>query len=75
MRFTPWKCPECGQTAKGTLETVPGLALLVFDDSGDADYEGETVINWNNQASQHDETGRDILECPEGHQWPAEREE
>ena len=51
------------------------LALLVFDDSGDADYEGETVINWNNQASQHDETGRDILECPEGHQWPAEREE
>jgi hypothetical protein len=71
MRFTPDKCPECGEQALGTLETVPGLALLVFDDNGDA--EGETKIDWDSQVSQRDEAGRVLLECSEGHQWPAER--
>jgi hypothetical protein len=75
MRFKPWKCPECGQPAKGTLETIPGLALLTFDDDGQAEYDGETDIDWNNQATLHDDASRDMLECPDGHQWPAERED
>lgn len=73
MRFTPANCPECGQLAHGTLETVPGIALLVFDDNGNAEYEGETKIDWDSQVSQRDEAGRVLLECSEGHQWPAER--
>lgn len=75
MRFKPWKCPECGQPAKGTVDLIPGLALLTFDDDGHAEYEGETEVNWNNQATRHDQAGNEILECPAGHQWPAEREE
>lgn len=75
MRFTPWKCPECGQPAKGTLETVPGLALLTFDDDGKAEYDGETKIDWDGQESQQDECGRSLLECHAGHQWPATRED
>jgi hypothetical protein len=75
MRFTPWKCPECGQPAKGTVEAVPGLALLTFDDEGQAEYASETEIDWNNQTSQHDAAGNDLLECHNGHQWPAKREE
>ena len=75
MRFTPWKCPECGQSAQGTVDTIPGLALLAFDDNGNAEYNGETKIDWNNQTTLHDESGRDLLECPAGHQWPAERED
>ena len=71
MRFTPWKCPDCGQPAEGTVETVPGLALLVFDDSGQAEYEGETKIEWDGQATCRDESGNTILECPNGHQWSA----
>ena len=75
MRFTPWKCPECDQPAQGTVDIIPGLALLAFDSNGNADYDGETKVDWNNQATQHDESGRDLLECPAGHRWPAERED
>jgi len=73
MRFSPWKCPTCGQPAAGTLETVPGLALLAFDDSGQAGYEGETKLDWNGQVTCRNESGKAILECPAGHQWPADR--
>ena len=75
MRFKPWKCPECGQPAKGSLETVPGLALLTFDADGQAEYDGETEVDWDNQATQHDEAGNDLLECPQGHQWPTQRKD
>ena len=53
---------------------VPGLALLTFDASGEASYAGDTDIDWNNQATVHDESGRVSLECPERHQWRAECE-
>jgi hypothetical protein len=75
MRFKPWKCPECGQPAKGTVDTIPGLALLAFDGEGNAEYDGETKVDWDNQTTRHDEAGHDLLECPAGHQWPAERED
>ena len=71
MRFSPWKCPECGEAAKGTLETIASLALLMFDDDGQAEYAGETELDWNSQATRHDEAGNTVLECPAGHQWPA----
>jgi hypothetical protein len=54
MRFKPWKCPECGQPAKGTLETISGLALMTFDAEGNAEYDGETKVDWDNQVTQHD---------------------
>jgi len=75
MRFMPWKCPRCGQAAAGTLETVPGLALLMFDDNGQAEYSGETTIDWNDQATDLDESGKVILECSNHHRWPAEYED
>jgi len=54
---------------------IPGLALLTFDAEGHAEYDGETEVDWNNQATQRDEAGNDLLECPAGHQWSAERED
>lgn len=72
MRFTPWKCPECGQPANGTLEMIPGLALLTFDDNGEATYAGDTEIDWDNQMTRDDEDGRVRLECPAHHRWPAD---
>ena len=74
MRFTPWKCPRCGQAAAGTLETVPGLALLMFDNNGQAEYTGETTLDWNDQATDQ-EFGKVILECPQRHRWSAEHED
>jgi len=75
MRFNPWKCPECGLPAKGTIETITGLALLTLDDDGEAEYTGETEIDWNNQIAKHDDAGNDLLECSAGHQWQAERKD
>jgi len=71
MRFDPWKCPECGDAAKGTLETVPGLALLIIDPDGAADYAGETEMDWDGQRTILDNEGRATLQCPSGHQWQA----
>jgi hypothetical protein len=50
------------------------LALLVFDEQGNADYEGETKVDWDSQVSLVDARGRITLECPSGHQWPATAE-
>lgn len=71
MRFAPYRCPECDQLAAGTVEVVQGIALVTFDDEGDAEYTGETKIDWNSQVTVRDALGRITLECPEGHQWPA----
>ena len=67
MRFTPWKCPECNQAAKSTVELIRGLALLMFDEEGDADYEGETKVDWDSQTSLLDARNQVTLECPNGH--------
>jgi len=71
MRFQPWRCPVCAQHAKGVLETIPGLALLVFEDNGEAQYAGGTDVCWDGQETVCDQNGQATLVCPEGHQWPA----
>jgi hypothetical protein len=75
MRFHPCRCPECGEAAEGTHELVPGLALLTFDGQGEAEYAGETELDWNGQRTIHDEAGRVTLSCPRGHAWQAQMEE
>ena len=67
MRFDPPTCPECGEYAKGTFETVPGLALLMFDADGEAEYFGQTDMCWDMQTTDLDEQGRATLICPAGH--------
>lgn len=71
MRFEPWKCPKCDQQAKGTLERIPGLALVVFDEEGEAEYLGSTDVFWDDQITLEDEEGRVTLLCPAGHEWQA----
>jgi hypothetical protein len=71
MRFDPPTCPECGEYAKGTFETIPGVALLMFDDDGNAEYFGQTDVGWDGQETDRDEQGRATLICPSGHAWQA----
>ena len=71
MKFDRPRCPECGELAWGMLEQVPGLALLLFDEDGRAEYDGETKMFWDDQTTCRDEGGRITLECPNGHRWPA----
>jgi hypothetical protein len=71
MRFDSWRCPECGETAKGQWDTVPGLALLTFDTDNNCEWAGETEMRWDGQVPDIDAEGRVLLECPNGHQWRA----
>jgi hypothetical protein len=71
MRFDQPRCSVCGQWARGTLELLPGLALLIFHDNGEAEYQGETKIAWNDQVPYRDAKDRVTLQCPNGHQWQA----
>jgi hypothetical protein len=71
MRFDPWKCPTCGQPAKGVREMIPGLTRLLFDEEGDAEYDGGVDLCWDGQTELRDAQGRVTLECSEGHQWQA----
>jgi len=75
MRFSPIACPVCGKLAKGTIETVQGVALFEIDpNTAEAEYEGSTEIWWDGQMTDRDLEGRYILICEEGHDWPAELE-
>jgi hypothetical protein len=71
MRFDVPRCTLCGELASGTLEQVPGIALLIFDENDTAEYAGETKMAWDDQVTCRDSDGRVTLECPSGHQWQA----
>lgn len=79
MALKQFKSPG-GSPIIGTLETVPGVALIAgFDpDTGEAEYDGETMMFWNDQATvkrggkavfvdaAHEEWTRDqLIEIPE----------
>jgi hypothetical protein len=71
MRLDPATCPVCRRPAKGTLEIIPGLALLRFDEGGLVAYSGQTEIDRNGQKTVEDDQGRVVLLCPVGHEWSA----
>lgn len=70
MKFECHKCPQCGEVAEATLEEINGWALLVFEEDGTADWEGETKIDWNSQKTYEDPMSGEVsLRCPSGHTW------
>jgi hypothetical protein len=69
MKLAKPNCPTCGKPARGTLDTIYGVALLAEPDKdGQTDYIGETDVNWDSQRPVDDPEGI-TLECQEGHQW------
>ncbi len=71
MRFESWRCPICGDVAVGTHDMVPGTALLVFDDEGEAWWTCETELFWDGQKTERDALGRVELVCGQSHTWRA----
>jgi hypothetical protein len=69
MIFDTPRCEICGELAKGTMESLPGVALFVFDKEDTAEYSGETEIWWNDQTTRYDAEGRIALVCPNDHVW------
>ncbi len=74
MRFAPLPCPECGAMARGTLETIPGLAEFAPAADGSIEYTGYTNVWWDEQRTVVDEGGYVRLACPNGHDWAAQGE-
>lgn len=77
MKFARPQCPECGRFADGTVDWIPGKALITFE-GDEAFYDGETEVDWDgqtNDADVHRGYGKDVpdhtirLVCPRGHEW------
>lgn len=68
MKFSIPTCPSCGAAAAGTSDLVPGVALLTIDADGNAEYSGETQMDWNGQRPKIID-GELVLRCHEGHEW------
>lgn len=51
MQISTDICPICMKAPIGTVENVPGIALLVADDEepGQYEYAGETEMSWDGQ--------------------------
>ena len=57
--------------ARGSLETVAGVAEFELAPDGAVRYTGYTDVWWDEQPTVADEGGNVRLVCPQGHDWPA----
>jgi hypothetical protein len=71
MRIQPANCPVCGEIAHGTLDTIPGVALLMPNEDSSFDWAGETEVFWDGQTTDLDAEGRATVRCSNGHSWEA----
>ena len=69
MKFEPFLCPTCGQSPRGTIETVNGVAEFVHHDDGTVEYSGYTEIWYDGQMTDKDGEGKVTLICPDAHEW------
>ena len=71
MRFDPLLCPECGEMARGTVETITGVAEFDAADDGTVTFSGYTHVWWEEQRTIEDAGGNVRLVCHNGHDWSA----
>src|SRR5262249_5264790 len=65
--------PVAAKRPKGTVDTVPGIALLHADpDTGEAEHARETDVCWDDERTETDAEGWSLLTCHNGHRWGAE---
>jgi hypothetical protein len=55
-------CPFCKSIATGTMDRVPGIALLQETDEG-LEYAGETQMEWDCQTTEEDDRGLTVFYC------------
>ena len=69
MKFEHPRCPLCNELAVGTEDEIRGRALMAFDADMNAEYTGETKVDWDSQMQIVDHRGHVLLGCPNGHEW------
>jgi hypothetical protein len=74
-------CPECGESARGTVERLGGCAQFAGEPNADTpvEYSGWTEIWWDEQHTvlQVEDTPEGpenlpLVCCPNGHSWPSQ---
>jgi hypothetical protein len=72
MKLEPLHCPECGEPARYTCDTIPGYAILTEPDgNGNVEYIGETKVFWDGQTSNRNADGQIEVSCRDWHTWHA----
>lgn len=68
MKLLIPKCPQCGNPAVGTVDTVPGVALFDGNPStGEVNYAGTTEVDWDGQETRKQEANP-LVTCGD-HEW------
>jgi hypothetical protein len=75
MTITPGTCPTCGESVYGTVDLVPAVAYVHDNGDGTFDYDGESKMYWDGQHTDTTHDGRPLVQCHNGHEWPAAIEE
>lgn len=76
MKFEPFNCPKCGLAARGTVESLSGVAEFNdADEEGNVEYSGNTEVFWDGQMTETDEEGNVALVCLNGDEWYAKMED
>lgn len=71
MRWEIETCPECGEEASGTVESLMGVAMIERL-HGEFQYSGYTDVLWDAQKSVTKD-GKELLVCGNGHEWYSQR--
>ncbi len=58
------KCPRCGNVPEGTLDTIPGVALVIErEEDSKLEWYGETRVCWDGQETEKDSYGLTYFWC------------
>ncbi len=57
--------------ARGTLETITGVAEFDVAAEGSVEWSGSTAVDWDAQETVLDDGGNARLICPRDHEWSA----
>lgn len=68
MRYHDLKCPECGQQASECVDNVMAHQPFTVTGDGDLDWGLSTPI-WETSTGTTDAQGRELIRCPDGHEW------
>jgi len=69
MRFAIAVCPTCGGPPEGSVDLIPGTAMLHQNDDGTFDWEGETEVHWDGQYNIAIAPDTMTVQCWQGHEW------
>jgi hypothetical protein len=65
----PLKCPECGEEIIGSVDLVPGCALMNVEPDGTFEWAGETEMFWDGQYNHCEDPTKLLVQCRNGHEW------